>query len=70
MLHGICKKYIYMIFSCILMVVSVCGFFVSESVYSGENVKIQKKAMLNEAIIMNSIYKNITTNNKLVTMNK
>lgn len=59
------KKYLYMTFSCILLVLSLLGFFSFNSIHNNDSIDIYNKIKVEKVIILNTIFRNIDMNNRI-----
>ena len=60
------KKNLYMLTSCVLLIIAVSGFFIANSIHAKDSERIYKRAEVDKILILRDINIGIGMNNKLI----
>lgn len=64
------KKYLYMILSCTISLVSVISFMILDDIHKDDVFNIKRKTTIEQKIIIDSINSNIALNNRSISLHK
>ena len=64
------RKYLYMILSCAISLVSVISFMILDDIHKDDVFNIKRKTTIEQKIIIDSINSNIALNNRSISLRK
>ena len=64
------RKYLYMILSCTISLVSVISFMILDDIHKDDVFNIKRKTTIEQKIIIDSINSNMALNNRSVSLHK
>lgn len=64
------RKYLYMILSCTISLVSVISFMILDDIHKDDVFNIKRKTTIEQKIIIDSINNNIALNNRSISLRK